>query len=311
MNRLVCCIIVFIPVFMQFFCSKLDNPDSDLLQNQFSQELKEVFELKSFNVEEQHNIGTDLEPVFKTEFKATVIIDVDYYHRNNQISATLPEELRSKTIKGSAISRLVNNLWNTQFSIESNNVLKMKTEGKNIDDIIAVSSEDCNSEQCEIVKRFVKLYNNREIEQLFSLISDSLIIDGDMNKNGFKKEVESDFILNSKMIITLLYQNGETIICDFELFSDFNKLLGIDKIHYDDTEFQINNNLITAIKYAPREKDIVNLRLSFSTFIEWAEIHQNDNLSKLKHDGEYAVKKENAENWISILQKWNNMERGK
>lgn len=54
------------------------------------------------------------------------------------------------------------------------------------------------------------------------------MINGELDKSGFKEIGQSDFAFNIKINITHFYQNEDTIFCDLNLQSDFHKLLGVN-----------------------------------------------------------------------------------
>ena len=295
-------------IFCIFCSNKSNNPNKTILKNQFAQILPDSYYLKSFIVENQQNIGTELKPIYKSKFKATVVLKENNLNkRRNHRIAPLPEKLRSKTIEGIAVLRLNGDVWEAKFerkNSDSNNIFITENE-EDKNSFMNILLEDCDSEQCEIVNKFEEFYNEHNLEKLLSLLSDSLLIDGSVDKNGFKEEAESEFAFNNKIIITHKHQQGDTVFCDFELYSDFNTLLGIDIIHYDGSHFLFQNNMIIEIKLVQRQEDMRLLRRSFKTFVAWAEKNQNDKLSKLKQNGNYVFNKELVENWLSLLKLWN------
>ena len=306
-------IAIFFPVLLVlsflFCCNKAKNPDKRLLKEQFSQNLINGYELKSFKIENQKNIGTDIEPVYKSEITATIVLSgSDVNERKNNTKARLPEKLRSTTVQVLAISRLVGNVWETEFERAGSDSGGLMINVNNVDNtknFEGAISDDCESEECKILNRFVKFYNDRDIERLFSLLSDSLIIDDNLDKNGFRKEIKMDFALNNKFKITQIHQSNDTVFCDFELYSDFNSLLGIEKIHYDRSSFIFRNNLIVEMKLTPGQGDMRKLRLSFQEVVKWAELHQYKKLSSVKKNEQPVLTAETAQDWLSLIKLWN------
>lgn len=151
----------------------------------------------------------------------------------------------------------------------------------------------------------MKFYNDRDVERLFSLLSDSLIIDNNLGKIGFRKQIEMDFALNNKFKLTQINQSNNSLFCEFELYSDFYSLLGVEKVHYDRSLFVFRNNLIIEMNLAQRQEDLRNLRLSFQKVLKWAEIHQYKKLSSLTKNGQPVISAETAQELLSLIKLWN------
>lgn len=81
MKRIINYFLAVVVIFNICCSNKSNNPSKTMLKNQFAQNLTDSYYLKSFTVENQENIGTDLEPIYKSEFKATVVLKENDFNK--------------------------------------------------------------------------------------------------------------------------------------------------------------------------------------------------------------------------------------
>lgn len=105
--------------------SQRGGPTSRELRDRLAVELPGFVRTSSFSVEASQNIGSEVEPVFKSRFKAEIELQTPTY----SVDGTDPEALfvksvtragEKRTIYGIATSTLVAGAWRTAFQYENN-----------------------------------------------------------------------------------------------------------------------------------------------------------------------------------------------
>ncbi len=128
-------IITFISfICISFFIISCGNsnkgPSDNTLEQQFSVNLPAYFSVSSFDVKASENMGTDVEPIYKARYEATIKLGADTYdidHGNEDVTFLKPlfQEGEKRTIYGIATATLQEGKWVIQFAMDNNPISQM------------------------------------------------------------------------------------------------------------------------------------------------------------------------------------------
>ena len=158
--------------------------------------------------------------------------------------------------------------------------------------------------RCDKVRAFIEAYNNHELDNFLSFLSDDAQIFEIKDKNKIRKLTEWNFAVNSRINVTNLMYADEKVTFIAEIEDDFDKFLGIENRVYDPVVISFKDGLISQMKMTPREDDRIKADKNMKSFIKWAGEKEPQKLAGLMANRKLTFTKENAKQWLDLLKMW-------
>ncbi len=166
----------------------------------------------------------------------------------------------------------------------------------------------CSSDSKSMVKKYVKLHNLNNVEEMLNYISEDAEyrIGGNLikdDKKGIREILEFDSVVNSQITIQEMETSDDKTTCLVTETSDYYRLLDIEKIRKK-IRFTLSDTGFTAIEVVRNKDDLNILMENFNKFSEWANQNRKDQFGELLYQGEFLYGERGAESWLALLKQW-------
>lgn len=176
--------------------------------------------------------------------------------------------------------------------------------------LISLFTISCNQNSITLVKKYEKLHNSHDIEDVMLLYHDDIKFElvGTWIKSG-KEEIreleEWDRALNSNLKFETFEVRGDSVFCKVIEKNDWFKAVGIEQIIHDPTIFIVSKRRIKKIIANPSEEIGKEIGAKLGSVYSWSKITKDSTINELIKDGEFIYSNKSAKKWLKLLDKWN------
>jgi hypothetical protein len=121
-------------------------------------------------------------------------------------------------------------------------------------------------------------------------------------KGELRKAIETEIVLNSRLIFTDVKFSKNKVTCKVEEQNDWLKLAGIDSLHYEFREFIYEKGLIKEIRTKTTQESAEAIVSSIGAFGRWAIENRREEYDELRGTG--LITKDNVGKWLALMREW-------
>jgi len=111
-----------------------------------------------------------------------------------------------------------------------------------------------------------------------------------VGKEELRKVIETEIVLNSRLIFTDVKFSKNKVTCKVEEKNDWLKLAGIDSLHYEFREYIFEKGLIKKIRTKPTQESAKAIANSIGVFGRWAVENRREEYDELRNAGAIITK---------------------
>ena len=172
---------------------------------------------------------------------------------------------------------------------------------------VSLLTTSCTPKLEEQFTAYQEARNGGKVEKLLSLCTEDVKYEvvGKRTTEGkveFRKFVEMDAALNSRLTFTDVKVSGNKVTCSVEERSDWLEVAGIDALNYEYYEFTFEKGLIKTVRTKHTEESAKALRDFGASFGKWTAENRQEELVALRREG--PVNTSNVDKWLSLMREW-------
>ena len=176
--------------------------------------------------------------------------------------------------------------------------------------LISLVILSCNQNSIALVKKYEKLHNSHDIEDVMLLYHDDIKFEliGTWIKSG-KEEIgeleEWDRALRSNLKFKTFEVRGDSVFCKVVEKNDWFKAIGIEQLVHDPTIFIVSKGHIKKIVANPSKEITKEIGAKLGAIYSWSKITKDSTINELIKNGEFIYSNKSAKDWLKLLNKWN------
>jgi|GEM_PF-1705210 len=159
------------------------------------------------------------------------------------------------------------------------------------------------------IRGMEEAHNRHDLEKELGYYSDDARFEvvGAWAKEGkaeFRKLLELDVLMNSRLEFTDFRIEGNTVTCKVREQNDMIALLGMDAMMYEYAEHHFRGGLIQEVRTKLSDESLQAEERQFGLFEKWAAVNRPKELEEWKTSDPGDISKEKVTQWISLLMEW-------
>lgn len=174
--------------------------------------------------------------------------------------------------------------------------------------ILSFTFISCSEKPTEVVKKYEKAFNARDINQLISLFNDKAVIELSLlnklkGKSQIKDYAEYDSVLNSHITVSDIAESDGRAFFVMNVTNDLLKTIGINDAKYS-MIFKTSNGKIDNISGTATNETANKLKEFRDPFMLWAASKHLDVLNEIMPNGNIIYNAKNAKKYLALVSEW-------